>query len=516
MPLSDLLLAMSTADAGDDVAQTIRRGSRRPYSLRSIALVFGVPALGGFLFGFDISVTSYAVVELETLLHNSPTLIGVTVSAASLGAFLGSLFIFTIADFIGRRAELRYGAMLYMAGACLEVGAGVLSTTLKIQWFSISVLILGRLIYGVGIACVMHGGPTYIAEMAPSTIRGLLVSLKEAMIVLGILFGYCIGFAFSHVENGWVYAYGSSLVVSTIMLMLSFAIPPSSRWLLLQGREEEALESVRFVFVNDQLAMLEWEGMKQAPVQEESPGEEEPTINPEEPISLWNQRYRAPMIAGIGLVVLQQITGQPSVLSYATPIFQRAGLSAWSSILVAVFKLCATLASASSVETYGRKKLLYTGNALMLGALLTLTVSFGNNGDVSSTQIETVILLAMFVYIGGYQFSFGPISWLMISECFPMAVRGQAVAVAVQMNFLFNAMVQFAVPVLERVIGLNVTFGIFALLTACSIVFVKIYVPETKGLTLEEIEQQFESLRRGPTTDDANTSVAEMERLVDA
>ena len=128
----------------------------------------------------------------------------------------------------------------------------------------------------------------------------------------------------------------------------------------------------------------------------------------------------------------------------------------------------------------------------MLAALLVLAVSFG----ASSASVKTATLLAMFAYIGGYQLSFGPISWLMISECFPLSVRGQAVALSVQMNFLFNAIVQFAVPVLEDWIGLNTMFFIFALLTAYSIYFVKVCVPETKGLTLEQIEQQFSSMRR--------------------
>ena len=231
------------------------------------------------------------------------------------------------------------------------------------------------------------------------------------------------------------------------------------------------------------------------------------------------------MVAGIGLVVLQQITGQPSVLSYATGIFRDAGLSDASSILVAAFKLVATLGSASLVEKCGRKKLLYTGNALMLGALVILALSFQSGGAASGAAAgatssrkfaETLILFAMFVYIGGYQLGFGPISWAFLSECFPLSVRGQAMAVAVQMNFLFNAVVQLLVPVLEGLVGLNVTFGIFAVLTAYSIYFVKTFVVETKGLSLEQIEQKFTEMRRNGSDSNNASSTAEMERLVEA
>ena len=167
----------------------------RPYSWSAVALVFGVPALGGFLFGFDISATSYAATELQASSHASVAVVGTVVSAASLGAFVGSLLLASNAraDRIGRRAELRYAAACYIVGALLEVTAGAL-----VSWMpsvSTAVLIVGRLIYGLGIAGAMHGGPTYIAEMSPSHIRGLLVSLKEAVIVLGILVGYAIGYA---------------------------------------------------------------------------------------------------------------------------------------------------------------------------------------------------------------------------------------------------------------------------------------------------------------------------------
>ena len=478
----------------------------RTYSLRAVALLFSVPALGGFLFGFDISTTSYAVVQLRAIV-NSPTVIGVTVAASSIGAFLGSMRIFAVADRIGRRAELRYGAALYIVGAVSEVLAGFCLTTST--GLAMAVLISGRIIFGFGIACSMHGGPTYIAEMAPSQIRGLLVSLKEAVIVLGILVGYVVGFIFSRVEKGWMFAYGSSLSTSLIMLGLSFTIPDSYRWLLLQNREDDALKAVRFVVLDDFQALQELETTKQqanATAMEREASSENDELQdlafPHEAPSLWHSRYRGPMVAGVGLVILQQITGQPSVLSYATPIFADAGLSDWSSILVAAFKLCATLVSASCVEKYGRKNLLYFGNGLMLLALSILALSFGSS---SASSVKTVILLAMFSYIGGYQLSFGPISWLMISECFPLSVRGQAVAFSVQMNFLFNAIVQFTVPVLEREIGLNTMFGIFALLTAYSIYFVKVYVPETKGLTLEQIERQFSRRRRSRVSGDISS-----------
>jgi sugar porter (SP) family MFS transporter len=335
------------------------------------------------------------------------------------------------------------------------VGAALQAASRFLPSAGVACLLLGRVVYGAGIGISMHGAPTYLAEMGPSNIRGLLVSLKEASIVLGILMGYVLGFAFSHTAGGWAWTYACSSIVSVFMLIVSMWIPCSCRWLLLQGRDEEALDSIRFVFF-EEVAVYEFEAMRRL---HESTTTDLATSGG--PNSIWHPSRRAPLLAGVGLVILQQITGQPSVLSYATPIFRDAGLSDYASVLVAAFKLVATLSAAVTVEKFGRKKLLYTGCTLMLVALVTLAFSFGRE----MPGLNGIILLSMFIYIGGYQLGFGPISWLIISEVFPLSVRGQAVALSVQMNFLLNAVVQFGVPVLESAIGLKRIFGIFAFWT---------------------------------------------------
>lgn len=473
------------ADDNNDETGALHNTQQQPansstYSIAAVALIFSVPALAGFGFGYDIGATSYAIVQLQSVEYSgvswynivaqSPVWQGTIVSAASAGALAGSTLMFSIADTIGRKKELQAGAVLYLAGAALQfsaAGHGMGANSSGTAATGLTVLLLGRLVYGVGMGISMHGAPTYLAEMVPSSIRGLLVSLKEASIVTGILLGYLLGYTFSNVVGGWAWTYACSALSSIVMLGLSFFIPRSCRWLLLRGREEEALESLRFVFLQD-TAVMEFEEMKR--LNESTNGSNRNANNSGEDgdnhgndeKSIWDPSRRAPLLAGVGLVVLQQVTGQPSVLSYATPIFRDAGLSDYSSVLVAAFKLVATLTAAGTVEKYGRKKLLYTGCSLMLLALTVLSVSFGRDAP----GVQSMILLSMFVYIGGYQVGFGPISWLIISEVFPLSVRGQAVALAVQMNFFLNAVVQFGVPVLESAIGLNFTFGIFAILTA--------------------------------------------------
>lgn len=473
------------------------------YALLSVALLFSAPALGGALFGYDIGATSFAIVQIKDAdlsgvswwdaVANSPALQGLIVAAVSAGALLGSAALFLFPDRIGRRTELRIGATLYVVGAALELWASSSNT-----WSAgagLTALLAGRLIYGTGVGVTMHGAPTYLSEQSPSSIRGLLVSLKEACIVLGILLGYVVGLVFSTVSGGWGMTYGVTMVPASLVFALSFVVPESCRWLLSQGRESEALTSLKFVFLGD-FAEAEFGVLKNS---QEDDAEGRPE-NPNDK-GIWDPSRRAPLVAGIGVIVLQQITGQPSVLSYATPIFQDFGLTNSASVILAVFKLVATLCTVVTVDKYGRKNLLFAGCALMLAALLVLAAVPSTS---QSQGAKGAILAAMVVYIGGYQVGFGPIGWVLISEVFPLSVRGQAVALAVQMNFLFNMVVQFVFPILQNWIGLNITFAIFAVLTSYSIYFVKTKVPETKGLSLEEIEQQFANMYQ-QNTDDAVT-----------
>ena len=457
------------------------------YSTSAVLLVFLVPALGGLLFGFDIGGTNYALLSLvdpalantawsDTVLQSAAWQ-GSIVSAASFGALVSSSLVFLtgLGDAVGRKRELQIGSILYLLGGLVE-SLAIRATN------GLLILLTGRIIFGLGIGITMHAAPTYLGEMGPTHIRGLLVSLKEASIVTGILVGYIVGNAFSDVDAGWCYIYATSMLGSVLMLGFSFLIPPSSRWLILKRRDDEALDALRFVYPID--AEREFRFMKElyessqvadcclergsvSSYQSTAASSSNNKTHGRDVKSIFGPVYWAPLVAGVGLVILQQVTGQPSVLSYASRIFQAAGLSKYSAILVALWKLCGTIFAALVVEKFGRKRLLYAGCSLMLVALLTLSLVI--DGHYSSNG--ALVIIAMLAYIGGYQIGFGPISWLMISEIFPLEVRGQAVAFAVQMNFLLNTIVQFGVAVLEETVGLGRTFAMFALATAYRYVF---------------------------------------------
>jgi len=598
------------------------------YRRSAVLWLFLVPAIGGFLFGYDIGATSFAVVQLASFdnnfnalsLKDAPLKMGWFVSSPSNGALLGTLFLMYIDGGgggggnnksnknynknnnivslftrkllapIGRRTELRYAGVLYAIGGMLQflsafIGGdggggdndnGTSSSSysfLSLMLSPFAVLSLGRWIYGAGIGFAMHGGPTYLAETTPPSVRGTVVGGKEIAIVVGILAGYAMGYKLctstttsttigtdtnSDDNNGWAYVYAATVFGAVLMIGFSYVIPESARYLVSTSISTnnddddkddetarslisaEVMESLKFVW-NPKQARLEHAKLlehqqkvsldNQNNDNDNSGGEGRGFVSILLPL-LTDPSVRPALTAGLGLVVLQQVTGQPSVLSYATQILSKVpGLTGSSSVLLAVFKVFATSISVVLVETRGRKTLLMIGCSLMCVSLLILTFAFADdnadadNADTAVADTDTITteqpqpqaldarsilaVLGMFAYIAGYQIGFGPITWLMISEVFPQHIRGKAVALSVSTNFALNAMVQFLVPLQIAHFGMSKTFLIFGVLSAYSLYFVKHHVPETKGLTLEEIEEQFAALRQATstTTKEANTTV---------
>eukprot|EP01032_Pedospumella_encystans_P021244 gene21244-24108_t len=527
-------------EANDAIDDELNAGS---YSKFRAFQIFLFPAFGGLLFGYDIGATSsvipqltddeYSGVRWSGLVDDSAILQGVITSSELVGAMLGCMVCFRVADDLGRRRSLILASVLFIIGAIIMYISGEPSFDANT---GISVLITGRMIYGFGCGFAMHGAPAYIGEMAPAPIRGMLVSLKEAFVVLGIVLGYSVGYGMSEVEGGWRTTYVVSSSVAAMMFVGMYYLPYSCRWLALKGRVEEAKESLRFV--SPDLPQSEVDSLEEM-AEKASMYQQNSTLAQDYAMLSSPTVYPA-MLAGVGLVVFQQITGQPSVLYYANTIFKDVGVDAVASIGISLFKLFATLVATFNVDKYGRKLLLYVGCSLMLVALSILGVAFlfpytsaedcNSNtliGDCPSTcewtascgdmcaadeddctccgatginAQKAVILAALFIYIGGYQVGFGPISWLLISEIFPLKVRGKAVSIAVVTNFFCNAVMAFLFPVELETIGSAGTFFIYAGILAVGIVYIRRYVPETKGFTLEQIEEYFLQISLGGRT----------------
>ncbi|KAL0284185.1 UNVERIFIED_CONTAM: D-xylose-proton symporter-like 3, chloroplastic [Sesamum angustifolium] len=445
------------------------------------------------LFGYDIGATSGATISLQSpelsgtnWFNFSAVQLGLVVSGSLYGALAGSLIVYPLADFLGRRRELIIASLFYLIGALLTAYAP-----------GLGVLLVARLLYGLGIGMAMHGAPLYIAETCPSQIRGTLISLKELFIVMGILLGYFVGNFEINAIGGWRYMYGFSAPIALLMGLGMWSLPPSPRWLLLravQGKgslqeyKEKALLALRKLrgwSGEDKVSERQIEdtlvSLKTAYADNESEGSF---------LEVFQGPSLKAFIIGGGLVLFQQITGQPSVLYYAGPILQTAGFSAAAdatklSVVIGVFKLLMTGVAVLKVDDLGRRPLLIGGVAGLAFSLLLLSAYYKFLGG-----FPFVAVAALLLYVGCYQISFGPISWLMVSEIFPLRTRGKGISLAVLTNFGSNAIVTFAFSPLKELLGAENLFLLFGAIAVLSLVFAVTSVPETKGLSLEEIESK--------------------------
>ncbi|GMI88754.1 hypothetical protein like AT5G17010 [Hibiscus trionum] len=458
------------------------------YSASAAIFPFLFPALGGLLYGYDIGSTSCATISIKSATLSgiswydlSSVEIGLITSGSLYGALIGSVLAFNIADFLGRRRELITASIMYLIGAVVTAFAP-----------NLVVMVIGRFVYGIGIGLAMHSAPMYIAETAPSQIRGILISLKEFFIVLGMVAGYGIGSILVETVSGWRYMYGASTPFSVIMGIGMWWLPASPRWLLLRaiqgkGDMQELRETaicclcqLRGQSIGDSASQQVDEILTELSYVGE---EKEVTLG-----EIFQGKCLKAMIIGAGLVLFQQITGQPSVLYYAASILQSAGFSAASdatrvSILLGLLKLIMTGVAVVAVDRLGRRPLLLGGVSGMVISLFLLGSYYLFLDDVAA-----VAVVALLLYVGCYQLSFGPIGWLMISEVFPLRLRGRGLSVAVLVNFGANALVAFAFSPLKAWLGAGIVFYVFGVIAILSLVFIFFVVPETKGLTLEEIE----------------------------
>mmetsp|Transcript_20485 Transcript_20485/g.37249 ORF Transcript_20485/g.37249 Transcript_20485/m.37249 type:complete len:520 (-) Transcript_20485:58-1617(-) len=498
---------------------------QRPEQLHNVYVAFCFIASGGLLFGYIIGINSNILLPGQLLCPTDgsvqegswtsigyaqcytlgPFQIGLLSSLNLIGACVSSLICFKYADDLGRKLEVQIAAALYFTGAIMA-GAG------PCLW----IIYVGFLVYGLGIGFAMHAGPLYIAEIAPASVRGALISAKEFVIVIGIFLGFLIGYAFSGIDTvGWRWMVVLSGGVGLTMGVGMNFIPESPRYLAFQAIRDksegpdlikQASEAMKFFSPGDSLK-VEKELENILTETEASMGMG---------VVSWTDsfNYPLPLIIGCGLVFLQQITGQPSVLYFATNIFRSAGFgesAALSSVGLGLVKLLATVFCVQFVDKYGRRFLLFIGIGMMAISLAVIGSAFlfrecSVPGALSECPLDMVTLpkswagltvFSLALYVSGYQVGFGPINWLIISEIFPLRVRGAAISVATMVNFASNLMMTLTSPVLNDAMGPSKVFFSYFFFAMLSLAFVYHMVPETKGKTLEEIEQMMKS---GPST----------------
>jgi MFS transporter, SP family, galactose:H+ symporter len=437
-------------------------------------LIAGVAALGGLLFGYDTGVISGALLFIRQVMSLSTTMQGILVAIALLGAAIGAAGAGYLSDRIGRRRVILCAGLLFIAGAVISAAAD-----------DVIILLVGRLLVGLAIGVASMLAPLYLAEISPAQERGAIVSLNQLCITGGILVSYLVGFALAAVPGGWRWMLALGAVPGIILAAGMLVLPESPRWLAGHGRLGDAENVLRRLRGAADVAG-EFGALRTDLAREGQLVSSKELLAP---------RLRRPLVIGIGLAMFQQITGINTVIYFAPTIFQSAGLSSAATAILATAGVGAvnvimTIVSIRLIDRLGRRQLLLWslgGMALNL-FLLALFFHVGTGGHLAWIAVVSVA-----AYVGFFAIGLGPIFWLLIAEIFPLAVRGRAMSLSTIAVWGFNLIVSAAFLDLVGAIGSAGTFVAYAVLSLVAIVFVFLVVPETKGLSLEQIEDAIEA-----------------------
>jgi SP family arabinose:H+ symporter-like MFS transporter len=426
-----------------------------------------VAAIGGLLLGFDTAVIAGTTRDLTRIYGLSPGSLGLTVSSALWGTILGAMFVGIPGDRYGRRDSLRGMAVLYLVTA--------IGCALAWNWGS---LVCFRFIEGIAIGGSSVLGPMYIAEISPAKWRGRLVGFFQFNVVLGVLLAYLsnyvIGLA-GFADTEWRWKLGISAIPAAFFLTMLFTIPRSPRWLVSKGRTQEARQVLKAI------GEEEFERSLQQIVEStnlERSGRED---------RLFSRQYRAPIFLAVSIGVFNQLTGINAILYYLNSIFENAGFSKVSgdvqSVTVGATNLLFTMIAMSVIDRFGRKFLLLAGSIGMCLCLAGVAAIF-----FLGTNRHLLVWLLM-GYIAAFGFSQGAVIWVYLSEVFPNRVRAKGQSLGSSAHWVMNALISGIFPVMAASSG-GFPFLFFAMMMAAQFFVVLRWYPETKDISLEQVQKK--------------------------
>ncbi|CAH0161396.1 sugar porter family MFS transporter [Priestia megaterium] len=447
--------------------------------LRTIILV---STFGGLLFGYDTGVINGALPymsESDQLNLNSFTQ-GLVTSALLFGAAFGAVVGGRLADYNGRRKTILYLAILFFVST---IGCTISPNA--------AVMILCRFLLGLAVGGASVTVPTYLAEMSPAESRGKMVTQNELMIVTGQLlaftFNAIIGNMLGENPHVWRYMLPIAAIPAVFLFFGMLRVPESPRWLVSKGKNNEALTVLQKI--------RESKRAKSELQEIESAYEQEAKMEKATFKDLTTPWVRRVVFLGIGIAVVQQITGVNSIMYYGTEILKDAGFQTEAALIGnignGVISVLATFVGIWLLGKVGRRPMLITGlvgttTALLLIGIFSLVFE-------GSAALPYIVLALTITFLAFQQGAISPVTWLMLSEIFPLRLRGLGMGVTVFCLWGINFLVGLTFPVLLASIGLSTTFFVFVVFGIGAILFVKKFLPETKGLTLEELEQRFRS-----------------------
>ena len=428
-----------------------------------------VAALGSFLFGFDTAVISGTTGALQQVFALNDNLLGFTVSSALIGAMVGSLLVGRPADWWGRRPVLTLLAFLFVVSA---VGCALAS-----NWY---VLLFFRWLGGVAVGGASVVCPMYITEIAPAKRRGLLVAVSQLNIVLGILGAYFSNYLVARIvgadhPNTWRWMFGVMTLPAAAFLLTALMIPESPRWLAKKGRRQQA-EAVLARFGHENPARETAEIMDS--LKAEMSGTHQ---------RLFQRKYLKPLLLACMIAAFNQLDGINAVLYYASDIFRRAGADNTSalmqSVIIGFTNLVMTILAMALIDRVGRKALLLVGSVTFVMAHVLAAWVFATHAQ------GWIVMVALMGIVGTHAYSQGAVVWVIINELLPNAVRASGSSVVCCLVWVLCLAVSWSFPVVAAKSGAY-AFGFFAAMMVLQFFLVLIFLPETKGVSLEELQKR--------------------------
>jgi sugar porter (SP) family MFS transporter len=430
---------------------------------RSQLRVIIVASLAGLLFGFDTAVISGVTQDLRIVFSLSPAGLGIAVSTALWGTLVGALTMGKPGDRFGSREVLKFIGLLYLLAA---LGCGL-------AWSLPSFLVF-RFLIGVAIGGSSVLAPFYIAEASPADRRGALVGLFQINIVVGILVAYTSNFVVAQLVGGahlWRWKLAIAAVPALVFLLLLFFIPQSPRWLIHRGRLADAAASLRRLGSADPAAVIEHIRTAESSAVGRSPG-------------LSWRVHRRLIVLAIGIGMFNQLSGINAILYYLGDIFGAAGFSSLSSnlqsIAIGATNLLATIVAMTLIDRTGRKRLLLIGS---VGAALA---QGGVAAIMAFNSGRALLLPLLIVFIASFAISQGAVIWVYLSEIFPTAVRARGQSLGSATHWIMNALISALFPAIAA-LSTSIPFVFFSLMMMLQFVLVLWFLPETRGVALEQM-----------------------------
>ena len=434
-----------------------------------------VSAMGGLLFGYDWVVIGGAKIFYEQYfdISGSPAMQGLAMSIALAGCLIGALAAGMLADKLGRKILLLVSAFIFMTTA---YGTGAFD--------SFAPFLAVRFMGGIAIGIASGLSPMYIAEVAPASIRGKLVSLNQLTIVIGILAAQIVNWSLVsddmgwNIEKAWRWMFWAAAFPAAAFLILAMFIPESPRWLAMKGRKEKAFATLVRIG-GDEYAEGELRTFEEADARRREQGGLR---------LLFSKPYRLVLVIGIVVAMFQQWCGTNVIFNYAQEIFQSAGYDVDSTfiniVVTGIANLIFTFVAIYTVDRLGRRALMLIGAGGLAGIYAILGLC--HYMEVSGVMMVALVVLA----IACYAMSLGPVTWVLLSEIFPNRVRAVAVAVGTFALWMASCILTYTFPFLNAFLGTSGTFWIYACICLAGFIFFLYRLPETKGKSLEELEKE--------------------------